>query len=422
MNSTYSFPNILDNEIRDCINSEALRQSNQINLIASENFASDEVLHAQGSILTNKYAEGYPGRRYYSGCVNVDSVERIACERAKKLFGASYVNVQPHSGSQANQAAFLALLKRADKILGMSMESGGHLTHGSRVNLSGKWFETYSYNVDRKNYCLNYDEIEEIAQKCRPTMIIAGFSSYTKEIDFSKFRKIADKVGAFLLADISHISGIIAAKLHDSPLPHADVVTSTTHKTLRGPRGGMMMTNNPDIAKKIDSALFPGIQGGPFMHIIAAKAVAFLEALQPSFVDYIKQVLRNARVLSDVFESRSYSTLGGTQNHISLLDLRKDNLTGAQVADFLEFVGITVNKNVVPFDIVSPRITSGIRIGSPFCTTMGMKEEHFKKIGDLICDILGSMKEGTHQKEEFVFNCRQRVKSILEATIKQNAY
>jgi glycine hydroxymethyltransferase len=397
------FTNIVDEEIRFCIEKESARQGSSLQLIASENFVSKEVLLAQGSIFTNKYAEGYPSKRYYSGCIYADDVENIAIYRLKKLFGANYANVQPHSGSQANQAAFLALLKPGDKILGMSMGSGGHLTHGSFVNMSGKWFQAATYQVNKDTFCLDYDEIEEQAVKHRPNLIIAGYSSYNKAIDFSKFREIADKVGAYLLADIAHISGIIAAGYHQSPLPYADVVTSTTHKTLRGPRGGIIMTNDEKIAKKIDSALFPGLQGGPFLHIMAAKAVAFLEALQPSFKEYIKQVLSNANALSKAMKNKGFATLGDTQNHIVLLDLRAKNITGKAAAEALESAGIIVNKNVMPFDTVSPFITSGIRMGTPACTTKGMKEDEFCQIAEFISIVLNAIANKPYNNVDFFY-------------------
>lgn len=394
-------PRIIDEEIRLCIAKEKIRQESYLQLIASENFVSREVLFAQGSIFTNKYAEGYSGKRYYSGCKYADDVENIAIDRLKKLFCANYVNVQPHSGSQANQAVFLALLKPGDKILGMSMDSGGHLTHGSSVNMSGKWFKSFSYQINKDTLCLDYDAIEQKALECKPNLIIAGYSSHNKAIDFAKFRNIADKVGAYLLADIAHIAGIIAAGYHQNPLPYADVVTSTTHKTLRGPRGGIIMTNDAQIAKKINSALFPGLQGGPCLHIIAAKAVAFLEALQPAFKQYIKQVLDNASTLCKVMQKKGFNTLGDTQNHIVVLDLRKKNITGKLAADALEEAGIIVNKNVIPFDNVSPFITSGIRMGSPACTTSGMKEVEFNKIAEIISNVLCDVADKDYNKVDF---------------------
>ena len=400
-------PRIIDEEIRLCIEKEKIRQESYLQLIASENFASNEVLFAQGSIFTNKYAEGYAGKRYYSGCKYADDVENIAIDRLKKLFCANYANVQPHSGSQANQAAFLALLKPGDKILGMSMDSGGHLTHGSNVNMSGKWFQAFSYQINKDTLCLDYDEIEQKALECKPNLIIAGYSAHNKAIDFAKFRNIADKVGAYLLADIAHIAGIIAAGYHQNPMPYADVVTSTTHKTLRGPRGGIIMTNDARIAKRIDSALFPGLQGGPFLHIIAAKAVAFLEALQPNFRQYIKQVLDNASALCKAMQNKGFNTLGDTQNHIVILDLREKNITGKSAADALEDAGIIVNKNVIPFDNVSPFITSGIRMGSPACTTTGMKEAEFNKIADLVSNVLCDVADKDYNKIDFSYYLNQ---------------
>ena len=379
---------VLDKTITDLIEKESVRQKSQIQLIASENFASAQVLNAQGSILTNKYAEGYPKKRYYSGCSVTDEVETIAIERLKKLFNVKYANVQPHSGSQANQAVFLALLNPGDKVLGMSLDSGGHLTHGAGVNLSGRWFNSITYNVRHDNLCLDYNQIEELTIKHKPRLIIAGYSSYNKSIDFAKFRFIADKVGAFLLADIAHISGIIAAGYHPSPVEHAHVITSTTHKTLRGPRGGIIMTNDKDIISKVNFALFPGLQGGPFIHTIAAKAVAFHEALNPSFKEYILHVLENSTALSNTLQLRGYNTLGDTENHIVLVDLRDKKITGKIASDTLEKVGIILNKNVIPFDNISPFITSGIRMGSPACTSLGMRKQHFVFIGNLIADIL----------------------------------
>ena len=347
----------------------------------------------QGSVLTNKYAEGYPEKRYYGGCEFVDQIETLAIERAKKLFNCQYANVQPHSGSQANQSVFLALLKPGDTILSMSLQSGGHLSHGSSVNLSGKWFKVIEYNVNPKNYLIDYNVIENLAYKHKPQLIIAGYSAYTRNLNFEKFRNIADKVGAYLMADIAHIAGLIVTGHHVSPIPYADVVTSTTHKTLRGPRGGIVLTDNLDIGKKINSAIFPGLQGGPLMHVIAAKAVAFYEALNPEFYSYINQVILNAKALADILYKNGYNVLtGGTENHMVLIDLRNKNITGKQAQSDLEGLGIACNKNSVPFDTTSPFITSGIRLGSPACTTRGMKEEEFKLIGNLIIDSIEGKK------------------------------
>lgn len=382
-----------DREIFDAINSEKLRQEHNIELIASENFVSKEVLEAQGSIMTNKYAEGYSGKRYYSGCEEVDKAEILAINRLKELFKCSWANVQPHSGSQANQAVYLALLNPGDKILGMSLDCGGHLTHGAAPNISGKWFNPVFYSVDPKTYLIDYDQVRKLAKEHKPKLIIAGYSAYTQTLDFAKFREIADEVGAYLMADIAHIAGIVAANQHPSPLPYAHVVTSTTHKTLRGPRGGIIMSNDIEVGQKIDKAVFPGLQGGPLMHIIAAKAVAFREALKPEYNNYIAQVLSNAKTLASSLQKRGYDILtGGTVNHIVLLDLRKHGITGKIAADSLDRAAITANKNSVPFDTTSPFVTSGIRLGTPACTTRGFKEKEFEIVATLIADILDGLK------------------------------
>ena len=381
-----------DSIIKDYIDAELNRQQNSIELIASENIVSNAVLEAQGSILTNKYAEGYPGRRYYGGCEFVDKIETLAIERLKKLYSVNFANVQPHSGSQANQAVFLALLKAGDKIVSLSLDCGGHLTHGSKVNLSGKWFDIEHYFVDKETYELDYNQIEKIVKQAKPKLIIAGGSAYPRKIDFAKFRQIADLVGAYLLVDMAHISGIVATGYHQSPIEHAHVVTSTTHKTLRGPRGGIILTNHEDIFKKINSGIFPGIQGGPLMHVIAAKAVAFGEALQPSFKSYINQVLLNAKVLSDGLLNRGYNIVtGGTDTHLLLVDLRKHKITGKLAEESLEKVGLTCNKNGIPFDDAKPFITSGIRLGSAAATTRGFKEDEFRLISNLIADVLDDL-------------------------------
>jgi glycine hydroxymethyltransferase len=385
---------ILDSEIYDAIEAEKLRQEHSIELIASENFVSRAVLEAQGSIMTNKYAEGYAGKRYYCGCEEVDKAERLAIERLKQLFKCSYANVQPHSGSQANQAVYLALLEPGDKILGMSLDCGGHLTHGATPNISGKWFKPVFYGVDPTTYLINYDEVEKLAMEHKPKLIIAGYSAYTQTLDFAKFRAIADKIGSYLMADIAHIAGIIATGKHPSPLPYAHVVTSTTHKTLRGPRGGIIMSNDEEIGQKLNKAVFPGLQGGPLMHIIAAKAVAFKEALTEDYRSYIDQVLLNAKALGKTLIERGYDILtGGTINHIVLLDLRKHGLTGKLASESLDRAGITSNKNTVPFDPTSPFITSGVRLGTPACTTRGFKENDFKAVGNLIADVLDGLKQ-----------------------------
>lgn len=383
----------IDKEIFEIIKHEKNRQNSVIELIASENFVSPAVLEAQGSVLTNKYAEGYSGKRFYNGCEEVDKAENLAIERAKKLFNCKYANVQPHSGSQANQAVYLALMQPGDTVLGMSLDSGGHLTHGSTANMSGKWFNAVSYSVDKETYLIDYDEVQRLAELHKPKLLIAGFSAYPRNLDFAKFREIADKVGAYLMADIAHIAGLVAAGEHQSPIPHAHIVTSTTHKTLRGPRGGLILSNDEEIGKKINSALFPGLQGGPLMHIIAAKAVAFLESLQPEYKHYIKQVISNAKALADSLQERGYDILtGGTDNHIVLVDLRKDGITGKIAANSLDRAGITCNKNAIPFDETSPFITSGIRLGTPACTSRGFKEKDFVLVGHLIADILDGLK------------------------------
>lgn len=396
-----------DPKIEEAINNENLRQENNIELIASENFVSKAVLEAQGSVLTNKYVEGYPSKRYYCGCHEVDKVENLAIERLKELFNCTYANVQPHSGSQSNQAVYLALLNPNDTIMGMSLDGGGHLTHGATPNMSGKWFKSISYNVNPQTYLIDYDEVEALAVKHQPKMIIAGYSAYTQTLDFAKFRAIADKVGAYLLADIAHISGIVAAGEHMSPLPHAHIVTSTTHKTLRGPRGGIIMSNNNEIGEKINKAVFPGLQGGALMHVIAAKAVAFKEALMPEFKTYIRQVIANAQILAATLKSRNYDILtGGTVNHMLLMDLRKVGITGKVASESLDRAGITTNKNTVPFDTTSPFITSGIRLGTPACTTRGFKEKEFEEVGHLIADLLDGIANGSDLSllEKEIFN------------------
>ncbi|MBU8878639.1 serine hydroxymethyltransferase [Bacillus sp. FJAT-29790] len=380
-----------DSTIFEAIEKENHRQHHALELIASENFVSDDVLEALGSILTNKYAEGYPGKRYYGGCENVDVVENAAIERLTKLFGAKFANVQAHSGAQANTAVFFALLQPGDKIMGMNLSHGGHLTHGSPVNMSGKWFEIVSYGVREDTHLIDYDELEAIAVKEKPKLIIAGGSAYSRTIDFARFREIADKVGAKLMVDMAHIAGLVAAGLHPSPVPYADVVTSTTHKTLRGPRGGIILTNDEEMIKAINKAIFPGIQGGPQMHIIAAKAVAFNEALQPSFKEYAKQVIENAETLGEeLVKEGAVLVSGGTDNHIVLLDVRPWDLTGKEAEKLLEEAGITVNKNTIPYDPQSPFVTSGIRMGTPALTTRGMKKEEMVQIAKVIATVLKS--------------------------------
>jgi glycine hydroxymethyltransferase len=380
-----------DHTIFEAIEKERERQIQTLELIASENFVSDDVLEAMGSVMTNKYAEGYPGKRYYGGCEFVDVAERLAIERLTNLFGAKYANVQPHSGANANLAVYYSLLQPGDKIMGMNLSHGGHLTHGSPVSISGKWFEIVSYGVREDTQLIDYDELEALAKKEKPKLIIAGASAYTRTIDFARFREIADEVGAKFMVDMAHIAGLVAAGLHPSPVPYADVVTSTTHKTLRGPRGGIILTNDEEIIKKINKAVFPGLQGGPLMHIIAAKAVAFKEALEPSFKVYAQQVIDNAAILGETLKKEGVSLVsGGTDNHIVLLDLRSWDLTGKEAEKLLEEAGITVNKNTIPYDPQSPFVTSGVRMGTAALTTRGMKQEEMVKIGEVIASVLKS--------------------------------
>jgi glycine hydroxymethyltransferase len=407
-----------DPEIFQSIFNENKRQFDEIELIASENYVSREVLEAQGSIMTNKYAEGYPGKRYYGGCQFVDIAEEIACERLKKLFGCAYVNVQPHSGSQANQAVYLALLKPQDTILGMSLSSGGHLTHGATPNLSGKWFNAEQYGVNEDTYLIDYDEVRDKAKKCNPKLIIAGFSAYSRNIDFKKFREIADEVGAYLMADIAHISGLVATGYHENPIGYAHVVTSTTHKTLRGPRGGIILSNDVDLGKKINSAIFPGLQGGPLMHIIAAKAVAFGEALQPSFKTYIGDVIKNAKIIASTLIERNVDVItGGTDNHIILVDLRSKGITGKALESALSICNITCNKNSVPFDDQSPFITSGIRLGTPACTTRQVSSENFALIANLICNVIDDLSTSKELSTNRINATKQIVKEICDHSI-----
>jgi glycine hydroxymethyltransferase len=381
-----------DPEIDSAIVSELDRQRNEIELIASENIVSRAVLEAQGSVMTNKYAEGYPGRRYYGGCQHVDTVEQLAISRACELFDCAFANVQPNSGSQANQAVFLALLEPGDGIMGLDLSAGGHLTHGSAVNMSGKWFNPISYGVRREDQMIDMDQVSRLAQQHRPKLIIAGGSGYSRHWDFVQFREIADSIGAYLLVDMAHFSGLVAGGAHPSPLPHAHVVTSTTHKTLRGPRGGIILTNDPSISKKINSAVFPGLQGGPLMHVIAAKAVAFGEALRPGFKTYARQVVTNAQVLASRLTDRGYDIVaGGTDNHLMLVDLRNRGLTGKAAEAALGRAHITCNKNGVPFDTEKPTITSGIRLGTPAATTRGFGTAEFEQIGDIIADVLDGL-------------------------------
>jgi len=382
-----------DPELAQAIKNETTRQENHLELIASENYTSPRVLAAQGSVLTNKYAEGYPGKRYYGGCEYVDIAEQLAIDRAKQLFGAGYANVQPHSGAQANAAVFMALISPGDKILGMSLAHGGHLTHGATVNFSGKIYNASQYGIDPVSGEIDYQQVESLAKQHQPKMIIAGFSAYSRIVDWAIFRQIADSVGAYLVVDMAHVAGLVATGLYPSPMPYADVVTSTTHKTLRGPRGGLILAReNPELEKKLNSAVFPGMQGGPLMHVIAAKAVAFLEALQPEFKQYQQQVITNARRLAKNLADRGYKIVsGGTDNHLFLLDLIDKNITGKEADAALGNAHITVNKNAVPNDPRSPFVTSGLRLGTPAVTTRGFKEPEIDKISQWIADVLADI-------------------------------
>lgn len=374
---------VVDKEIFDAIQKEHKRQNEKIELIASENFASKAVMEAMGSVFTNKYAEGYPGKRYYGGCQNVDIAENLARDRAKEIFGAEHANVQPHSGAQANMSVYFTVLNPGDTILGMNLSHGGHLTHGSPVNFSGKMYNIVPYGVNEDGY-IDYDEVERIALECKPKIIVAGASAYPRTIDFKRFREIADKVSAYLMVDMAHIAGLVAAGLHPSPVPYADFVTTTTHKTLRGPRGGMILCKEK-YAKDLDKSVFPGVQGGPLMHVIAGKAVCFKEALTPEFKEYQKQIIKNAKVLAEELMDRGFKLVsGGTDNHLMLVDLTNKGVTGKEAEAMLDEVGITVNKNTIPFDKQKPNIASGIRIGTPAMTTRGMKEEEMKTIAELI--------------------------------------
>jgi glycine hydroxymethyltransferase len=399
-----------DPAIANLIGAELGRQREHLELIASENFTSAAVMAAQGSVLTNKYAEGLPSKRYYGGCEFVDEIEQIAIDRVKQLFGAEAANVQPHSGAQANFAVFLTLLNPGDKIMGMDLSHGGHLTHGSPVNYSGKWFDVQHYGVSKVTEQLDYDEIREQAKKYRPKLLICGYSAYSRTIDFAKFREIADEVGAFLMADIAHIAGLVATGLHPNPLPYCDVVTTTTHKTLRGPRGGLIMTRDAELGKKLDKSVFPGSQGGPLEHVIAGKAVAFGEALQPSFKTYCAQVIANAQALAGQLQQRGFKIVsGGTDNHLMLVDLQSIGMTGKQADLLVSDVNITANKNTVPFDPQSPFVTSGLRLGSPAMTTRGMGETEFIEIGNIIADRLLSPED-----EKVATACRSRIVTLCE--------
>ncbi|MBP5399485.1 MAG: serine hydroxymethyltransferase [Alphaproteobacteria bacterium] len=397
-----------DKEIFSAIEEELNRQQNQIELIASENIVSRAVLDAQGSILTNKYAEGYPAKRYYGGCEFIDKVENLAIERAKKLFNCQYVNVQPHSGSQANMAVYFALLQPHDTILGMGLDSGGHLTHGAKVSMSGKWLNSVAYGVEKDSGIIDYNQVEELAKQYQPKIIIAGGSAYARKIDFARFRKIADEVGAYLMVDMAHFAGLVAGGMLENPLNYADVVTTTTHKTLRGPRGGMILTNREDIAKKINSAIFPGTQGGPLEHVIAGKAVCFGEALMPSFKVYAASVIKNAKVLAQTLQSRGLDLVsGGTDTHLILVDLRKQKLTGNVVTQALERANITCNRNSIPFDPEPPKTTSGIRLGTPAGTTRGFGAKEFEQIGNWIADIIDALSAGN--AEEIIAKTKREV-------------
>lgn len=379
----------VDPEIQKAIDQELSRQREKLEMIASENIVSTAVMQAQGSILTNKYAEGYPGKRYYGGCEYVDIVEQLAIDRAKKLFGAEYANVQPHSGAQANTAVYFALLQPGDTILGMNLTDGGHLTHGSPVNISGKYFKIIPYGVDKETERIDYDELERLAKEHQPKLIVGGASAYSRIIDFERMAQIAKSVGAYFMVDMAHIAGLVAAGLHPSPVPYADVVTTTTHKTLRGPRGGLILCRDAEFSKQFNKAIFPGIQGGPLMHVVAAKAVAFKEALSDEFKVYQQQVLDNAKALADELVKKGFRIVsGGTDNHLMLVDLRSKNITGKEAQFLLDEIGITANRNTIPFEPLSPFVTSGIRLGTPALTTRGLKEEDIREVADIIADVI----------------------------------
>ncbi|MEX2618104.1 MAG: serine hydroxymethyltransferase [Alphaproteobacteria bacterium] len=404
-----------DPEVHASLVAECGRQQDQIELIASENIVSRAVLQAAGSVLTNKYAEGYPGRRYYGGCEFVDVAERLAIDRAKELFGCGFANVQPHAGAQANEAVFLALVKPGETILGMSLAAGGHLTHGARPNVSGKWFNAVQYGVRRQDDLIDFDEVEQLAKEHQPKLIIAGGSAYPRVIDFARFRAIADSVGAYLMVDMAHFAGLVAGGVHPSPIGHAHVVTSTTHKTLRGPRGGLIMTNDEALARKIDSAVFPGLQGGPLMHIVAAKAVAFGEALQPSFRQYAQAVTGNARVLAETLVKGGLNIVsGGTDTHLMLVDLRPMGLTGNIAEASLERAGLTCNKNGIPFDPEKPGVTSGVRLGSPAATSRGFGQAEFIHVGDLIVEVLRGLAKNRDDNAATETGVRARVSEMCK--------
>ena len=399
-----------DAELFAAVENELNRQRNKLELIASENIVSKAVMEAQGSVLTNKYAEGYPGKRYYGGCEFVDVAEQLAIDRAKKLFDCAYANVQPHSGAQANMAVYFALAKPGDTIMGMNLTDGGHLTHGSPVNMSGKYFKIVPYGVSRETEMIDYDALEKIAFDCKPKIIVAGASAYSRIIDFERLADTAKKVGAYLMVDMAHIAGLVAAGLHPSPLPYADVVTSTTHKTLRGPRGGLILCKDAEFGKQFNKAIFPGTQGGPLMHVIAAKAVAFGEALQPEFKDYAAQIIKNAKILAETLTADGFRIVsGGTDNHLMLVDLTSKNITGKEAQNVLDEVNITANKNTIPFEPRSPFVTSGLRLGSPALTTRGFKEDDMREVANIIALVLDNP-----TAEDKKFEARERVASLCE--------
>ncbi len=398
----------VDPEVAAAIDAELNRQRNKLELIASENIVSTAVMAAQGSVLTNKYAEGYPGKRYYGGCEHVDVVEQLAIDRAKELFGAGYANVQPHSGAQANMAVFFALLTPGDTVMGMNLTDGGHLTHGSPVNMSGKYFNIVPYGVSADTEALDYDEVQRIAEECKPKLIVAGASAYARTIDFPRMAEIAHSVGAYLMVDMAHIAGLVAAGYHPSPVPYADVVTTTTHKTLRGPRGGLILCKDAEFGQQFNKAIFPGIQGGPLMHVIAGKAVALKEALSPEFKEYAAQIIKNAKALADTLAADGFRIVsGGTDNHLMLVDLTSKNITGKVAQNLLDEVGITANKNTIPFEKLSPFVTSGIRLGSPALTTRGFKEDDMVEVANIIALVLDNPEDESAREQ-----ARQRVAAL----------
>ena len=409
MNLLETLANV-DPQVQAAIDQELSRQRNKLEMIASENIVSSAVMQAQGSVLTNKYAEGYPGKRYYGGCEYVDIVEQLAIDRAKELFGAGYANVQPHSGAQANTAVFFALLNPGDTILGMNLTDGGHLTHGSPVNISGKYFKIVPYGVNKETECIDYDEMERLAKEHKPKLIIGGASAYSRIIDFERMSQIAKSVGAYLMVDMAHIAGLVAAGLHPNPVPYADVVTTTTHKTLRGPRGGLILCRDAEFGKQFNKAIFPGIQGGPLMHIVAAKAVAFKEALSDEFKAYQQQVIKNAAVLADELTQKGFRIVsGGTDNHLMLVDLRSKNITGKEAQFLLDDIGITANRNTIPFEPLSPFVTSGIRLGTPALTTRGLKEDDIRQVADIIAKVIEN-----RDNEEIISQAKAEVADICK--------